>query len=941
MRTVWQQSALALAAVAIFGASCAVVQAAAADDPFIKGLQERGLTSLMELYLKQSGAAAGGQTTPGQATPGGTEGGKAMLAALEAQKALAAKNIGERKAQFQKARVLYEEAIAENVKALAAVPADKVTDGYKVRMATIKLRLELANMIFQKWLKQDLDIMELTDRGGGDRPGVTALLKAAGDQYKAISADTTAWLSEVDRLSTTDRSKFVNTGYERQLKAIQRESKFSESWVTYYYGWILPPDFKPAPKERNRNEILNDAITSFQQYTSLPDKVSAKWYAHMVIGLSYRELGKFKEAMQSLAVAENSLAPEDLKIRLVYERAMTLMKQGDYAAARKAIEDGRKQWGDKLKAEIYGLALPIIEAETDITEGKKNNDKGLQDKGMATLRQVHEQGNPWPTIVEWILERLGGGKVEAAVAAGPIDTTNMDPFQIWIKANDLLEAAQKSKDGKAMEQAIALFKAFAEKAGPKDKNYIEALYLQGAGLLQMPARKAEAAAIFRKVADEAPDFKYAAAAAKYSVQARGEVYESAQTDENRAAYEESLKWFVGNKKWFESDPDQQYFYAMILYRGGKHTEAADAFAKVSEKAEHYPDSKYWVPLCHLEQLRNKVLGTKNKTLILSNARVVAQELVAFADYAMQAKDLPEKKREQLADWAETAYINAADVYLYPEVELAADALPILDTMETKFKLDDDARGRLLKLRIDALQKLGKLDEAQKALDAFLKIAKPEDVGPVLRGLFQAMTEDVRELIRRGQKDMATVKVEQAKALGDRLRDWLDKSSLADKAVRIENVRYDLGELLLAVGNYSAAQTLYQEIGGPKPDEMKKDAQGNFAPLKEDCIYGLARAYEGLGDTAPDAAQAKPNFERALELWRVMIKIAESERGTDRNIVWDRRYHGSYCKFRLGFAKEAAAEIKALEIMDPPLGGKDPVTQKKFRDLQAQVNAAAG
>jgi len=480
-----------------------------------------------------------------------------------------------------------------------------------------------------------------------------------------------------------------------------------------------------------------------------------------------------------------------------------------------------------------------------------------------------------------------------------------------------------------MRQAAALFQQYATKVGPKDPKYPTALYTQAAALLQVGA-KAKAAELFRKVADGFPKYKYAAASASYAVGVPGQMYEKAKTEENRQAYEDALHWFVQN--WLQSDPDQQYFYALVLYRGEKWLEAADAFARVPEKAEHYPDSKYWVALCRLENFRNKVLASKDKQLILSGARDVAKRLVDFAKYAFQVQnaDFSDQKKQTLLSWAQFAYINAADVYLYNEVSLPADALPLLEETEKKFDLSKEARGRVLKLKIDAFQKLQKLDEARQVLDEFLAVADPKDVGPVLRGLFAAMTEDVRELIKRGKTDLASTKVEQAKALGDRFQQWLKKSDLSQKEVEIENSRYDLAELYLAVKNYEQALQIYQEIAGPRPEEAAEKGK----PLPEDAIYGMARAYEGIGDQAETPEQGKPNYERSLELWRVLRDVQNME-AQDR---WERQYHLLYCKYRLGQKEAVAKNLDATRIIeDGPLGGPDPVLQRKFRELEAKVS----
>ncbi|HUU10238.1 MAG TPA: tetratricopeptide repeat protein [Phycisphaerae bacterium] len=918
------------AAVSTAAGAAAPAAAPAPTDPFYQGLEQRGLRTLMEAYLRQQGDAT---STPGTETTPAPTGNKLALARMAVQNATGAKNMAARDTAFQNARKLYEGAIADASKALAAIPADRIEPINKARLELMNLRLEMANMIFQNWIKTDLDLLEVTDRRGGDRARTKDLLKVATDLYTSVTQDTQVWLSALDQLPQEERRKYVNSGQVRKVQGVQREAEYSNAWILYYYGWVLPEDYKPPAKGRTRNEILQAAITAFQPYTDMPERVSAKWYAYMVVGMAYRELGKYEEALQSLAMSnppptdanaseaaqKREAWKDSVRIRVACERAITYLKKGDFGKCRETLKQAKETFKEKLDTDLYGLAMPIVEAESYIVEGQKGNQQGLKDQGVAILKEVHKRDNPWPMIVQWVMEELVGEQ----------PATDLAPFQLWIKANDALAEAQEKENPEKMKEAEGLFKAYAEKVGAKDPKYPAALYSRAACLLQV-GRKTEAAKLFRQVADEAPTYKYADAAARYAIGVHGEVYENEQTEENRAVYEEDLRWFIA--KWIASDPDQQYYYALVLYRGKKYVDAADAFSRVAEKAEHYADSRYWVPLCRLDQFREKILPTRDKQLIITGARNVAKGLLAYADYAfsVQGKDMPEDKQKQLLDWAEAAYINAADVYLYAEVALPADALPILKEMEQKFKLSDEARGRVLKLLIDAYQKLGQLDEARKVLDSFLTIAKPADVGPVLRGLFRAMTDDVRDLIKRQQTQVAAVKVEQAKALGDRYLEWLAKSDVPDKNLQIENSRYDLAELYLAVGNYGGALTIYQEIGGMKPWEVGKDEL-----LKEDCIYGMARAFEGLGEAAADAAEADQRFETALDAWRVLSKAE----GADRQDTWERTYHLFYCKYRLGQNKEVHDSLRALEIMKGTLGGKDPVLQKKFRDLKAAVAGA--
>ncbi|MCX5672218.1 MAG: hypothetical protein NTU94_12945 [Planctomycetota bacterium] len=937
---------LAVLAV-LLGGAAAYGALATEDDIFYKGLETRSLGSLMEAHLKAK-AGAPATTTPGVPT---AVGGNALaLANVEYQKALQARIIGDRDAAFRKAKQYFEQAIAEAAQATKAIPVEKTMDRYNARLTVLKTRKTLADMIFEQWLKTDLDYLQITDRRAGDRQRTIDLLKVAGDQYKASLEDCRTWMSELDRMDMKERLKYTNT-FDREIRRTQREAQYSSDWITYYYGWVLPVDYVPADKERSRKQLLDDAITAFQAYTTTrtPDRVSAKWYAHMVIGMAYREMGKFDEALQSLAIADttritNPTEVERLKIRVAYERALTILRQGKKEEARKVIEEARKTFKEKLDNDIFGIAMNFVEAESYVLEGADKNDAATRKKGFDILRQMYTRPAPFPTIIEQVTKVLGGGGGGTGTETG---TTPEDPFAIWIEAQaKLAEAEQKAQTdpkaaGDACKRAADLFKLYVEKAGPKDPKYPEAIYFQAECLLKL-AQKAEAADGFRKVADEFPKYQYASAAARYTISIRGELYEKAGTEENRQGYEDALKWFVD--KWLASDADQIYYYGLILNRGKKFTEAAEAFSKLADKSPLYPESRYWIPVCRLEHFREKILATRDKQLIISTAVTVSRDLLAYVDYAfsMKGKGLPTEKENQLIEWAEAACINAAEVFLYPEVELFDRALPILADTEKRFPaLDNVARGRVLKLRIEAYQKSGKLKEANDTLNDFLKIAKPDEVGPILGGLFKAMTEDVRALVGRNTKEameLAAKQVDRAKTLGETLRGWLEKSPLADKTTQVENNRYSLAELYLAVGRHQDALLIYQEIGGSQPEVEQKDPKtGKGLPLKEDCIYGQARAHEGIGDMAPDAAQGKPHYEKALDQWRILKDIAAADRTIDHQVLWEREYHLFYCKFKLGAKQEVNQALKELKILrhPEPLGGKDPALQSKFLQLLAQ------
>jgi len=926
----------------------------APEDQFYKGLQDRKLPTLLQHYIKQKSTAAPAPATgaalkassTGQV--GGTLAQQLSVARLEVQQGSVATNRGEREIHFAKARQMYEDVIQEASRKAAAAGG---LERNQAQLDVLRVRQEFANMVFQQWLKEDLNILELTDRRGGDRAHAADLLKVCADQYKAIDAVTSQMLSELDRMTIQERTQYFSVG-QLELRRIDRESNYNSAWVNYYYAWTLPPDYTPQGKDqRSRTDILNDAITAFQQFTAMrEERVSAKWFSCMVIGLAYRELGKYDEALQSLAQADgcNAVAEKDrepLKMRIAFERALTLLRKGDTQGCRKVIDDARTYWGDKLNTSLYGVGLPLLDGESYVVEGVRANNKDLQEKGLSLMTPLTQRPNPWPQIVLWTSTGLVGSSGVSADAA---------PQQLWLEANDTMtkafdEQGKTIKDPKMAADVAELYKRYAEKAGAKDANYGDALYT-AAYIYSKLGRRPDAATFFGRVAKEVPTYKYAKEAATYYITERGVVYESEKTEPARAAYEEALRWFL-DQNYPDTDPDQRFFYAMILYTGKKYQQAAEEFRKVGEKAEHYPDARYWAPLCLLEELRDviipKALAGGNTKAIPGRARTVSKDLLDFANYALQVP-ANDKRKPDLTDWARLAYFNAGELLTYPEVSLDAEAIPILDELQQKFQLDDDSRGRILKIQIASLMKLNELEKAFKKLNDWLTVAKPEEVGTVMRGLFKAYIDDVRELVERseklrksGQADQAetltrqaATKVEQAKALGEKLREWLEKSNLPDKVAQIENNRYDLAQLFLAVRNYAEARDLYHQIAGPKPWIIKPGE-----PLREEVVLGLAQAYEGLGEGTKDPTQSKQNFETAFEIWAALYQAVEGAEGiANLQQRWDRRYHMYYCRFRSGpekYGKEIFEALNTHYILAPTgVGGKDPVLQQKFRDLYA-------
>jgi hypothetical protein len=906
----------------------------------------------MDAYLREGGTSTPAPATGQQPAPAAA-GSKLALANLTARSAQDAKIIGERENLFKKASGEYTEAIDEMKTALIHTAPEKAGERgnpkAELRFQILQTRMALASMIFMNWLGPDLDILEVSDRRAGDRAKAVELLKQAKTQFGTAQEDASGWLSEIDRMNKAEADKLINAGYKTKLSGVQREADFNNAWLTYYYAWILPKDYKPEAGEKTRQQLLKDAISTFEGYTKYKDTVSAKWFAYLVIGMCHRELGQYPDALTALGEAggPKSQAKNDLKIRVIFETALTLLRKGDLKEARKVIDDGRGLFHEPELAKVspYGPALPMLEAESWILEAKaKDNNEELKDKGMKIFQDMNAKGGAWAVAVGGVLADIVGG-------AGKPDA-EMEPILVWNLANKNLNEAQASKDKAKFEEAYRLYKLYTTKVKPEDPNYVAALYSSAACLMTLE-RGTEAAPAFKDVAERFPKYAYAKNAAVYVLSTLAKAYEQTGAEEVRQQYEDALKWFV--EKWIAVDPEQQYFYAYILYKGQKFMPAVEQFRKVPETSEHYVDARYWIPLCRMENFRDKVIPTKDPKLIKPDARDVTQGLREFATYSQTVKipeaKLPEDadkaakekaekdkadKEKMVKEWGRTALLAAADILLYPEMgaDEAKEALKVIEQVEKDYALTDDEKGQILNLRINAYQKDGQLDKALAVLQQFLKSAKPDEAGQILNGLFDAVVTDIKKLMTTDKK-AAALKVEGAEKLCDQYVEWLQTHGGADKATMIEDAHYNVGELALASEDYERGQKIFREIVGeafPPPE-----------PLKTRGVFGLARSYEALGDKAftSDAKQAESLYTKAFNYWKVLSE-AEAGQGKEKVVqrIWLYRYHMYWCQYRIGKKDDVREGLKALKIIgkatNEPLGGKDIMLQRKFTELETAV-----
>jgi lipopolysaccharide biosynthesis regulator YciM len=102
--------------------------------------------------------------------------------------------------------------------------------------------------------------------------------------------------------------------------------------------------------------LLDDAIDSFTKVITMGEKLID---AYIMLGITYRERGLFKESLTSLRSGANlEEASTDMKVGILYEIAQTYKAMGDNSNALSIFRDIQREHKDfkDVEVEIVRLA---------------------------------------------------------------------------------------------------------------------------------------------------------------------------------------------------------------------------------------------------------------------------------------------------------------------------------------------------------------------------------------------------------------------------------------------------------------------------------------------------------------------------------------------------------------------------------------------------------
>jgi tetratricopeptide (TPR) repeat protein len=356
----------------------------------------------------------------------------------------------------------------------------------------------------------------------------------------------------------------------------------------------------------------------------------------------------------------------------------------------------------------------------------------------------------------------------------------------------------------------------------------------------------------------------------------------------------------------------RFFFAQWLDQRGDFEAAARQYGLVDETHEHYVESLF-LEVRALAQSLSRQAAAGGLAPVETRRRVdkLFEKYRAFVTKASSGLGAlaDESERSARRRLLARAKVNVGEVLVLPDVERYAAALELMAGFETDVAGERELAARVWRLRLTAYQKLGRLNEAARAIPAYLA-ADPGDAGPTLQTLFLTVADDVRRASFDVMDDDIAGKAELLLMLARHIHDWAESPSSRVTETQLRAVKIQLAEANLWAGHYEEAWQHFLQL---RADGQSRQDQR--------VVYGCAETLFHLG-----------RFEEALaEFNRLATGLAPSD-----PLRWRALLRDLQCRNAL--EHEPAGIIKVIEqqkYLYPDLGGPElaPQFERLLRENQ--------
>ncbi len=717
-------------------------------------------------------------------------------------------------------------------------------------------------------LIDQVDQATLSGREKAQREALRAAFEAVAAPLEAIYGSNAA---QLDRMSkeVMDQDGDLEALYDTKE---WREGQGTASRALYYLNWLHFYGARLYDGDR-RKELLQKAERGFSEFSVGDRQTELLVESLLGRGLVHLELGQTDQAERDLRLVIDSkeASPERrAKARIglleAYLRDGKIDKSLEASAQFIAAVDK----GSARAEEVPYLRFLRLKALLLASKKGGANAARYRQESLSLVEALRRQGGAWKERAEAL---LSANVDDPALWAGKAET----PFAQWNLARLLVQKGQYKEAQPLLESIVKSDDAEAR------RHRGEAAYMLGVAEFRSGDYESAAShmqtAVDNKIeeADEARYLRFKALEMLMAKQPTGELAERLQ----RAANE-----FVAAAPEHKNAYEAYLRIGELLQGEGKLDDAIAAYAKVNGDPMYELRARFGTLQSRFELLGNDGGGGGKSPATTGQIQQIGSDIAAVEQRAAALRPQGDEAAEVKAMQAKTALMHAVYANLRRAsgssagaTEDAGDAeiVAALQGFEEKYPKEDDLFATVLRLRLEALARLGRFAEAAAQVRAHGQVLASAEQRQ------QAHTLAAAFLRGAAAKDAA--------AAGQARETALALYQIANAGGPVEEKdKLVLAQLYQQSGRDGQARDLYQNLLA---------SGGGEAPL---ALRGLAALAEKGGD-----------YEGALGRWRELNgKARPGDRG------W---YEAQYQIARLLLASgKKEASCKTLENLKPAMPG---------------------
>ena len=653
----------------------------------------------------------------------------------------------------------------------------------------------------------------------------------------------------------------------QRLRGLISRANYSEAWTRYNLGLV-------ASDEDRRKESFEEAVERFSSFTARGYRKHAI-VADCFLGqaLCHYELGQHFKVLELLKPARRENTPAGVFRRMTFVLIQSARAYGSYLAA----EDAAKRYFDglpashKLDATELAMALERARALSVLADPKQNPEfhKLFQGRLDAVAKTVYAYGEPWRGRLGRILGQHGEGS----------------PLKSLSAARALFEQEKFAEALTEADSGLRLAESGADLAVAADLRYARAAALVNLG------RPQEA---FRAIAEflrAHPSDRRTAELAGRAVPA-GRQAIKADPPLPKTEFLEFLDWF---EKQFPSRPEIEQLpwdRAKVLLALGRFAEAERVLAPVKAGSKMYVLAQYGLAVAaakRVEKLLDAPAADPNAVggLLDRSAAAVGRLVGASAGRTLT------KPEQQAVDAIADVAAATAERYLTPPAPNPAGAIALLDRIESLGKGDAAAARRHRALRVRALVRQGKIEEASQLLEGLLKAPEAGAADAVtFSAILAPLISAFDGLAASGKADAAERLGEQIVRMQRALVSHVESSSAPSVREQGVSAVMALAETLRKLGRPAEAAGEYRKV----VDRLPRARAG-------EAIRGLALCLE-----------ESKRYATAAEQWSLLANGLKK-----RSQPWyEARYHWIWCLYRQGRWERARKLLTYFRLQNPKI-----------------------